>query len=104
MMDMKAIICREIIPVTKESFKDGYILVDDKGKIKEIGKGKDVPKGVEIVDASNLVAFPGLIDSHCHASVMEESIGLGLQDGNEFTNPITPEIRVWMQLIRMTKD
>ena len=91
---MKAIICKEIIPVTSDSIEEGYILIDDKGKIKEIGKGKDVPKGTEIIDASDFIAFPGLIDSHCHATVMEESIGLGLQDGNEFTNPITPEIRV----------
>ncbi|HUU77443.1 MAG TPA: amidohydrolase [candidate division Zixibacteria bacterium] len=91
---MKAIICGEIIPVTKESFKEGYILINDEGKIKEIGKGKDIPKGVEVIDASNFVAFPGLIDSHCHATLFEENIGMGLQDGNEGTNPITPEIRV----------
>ncbi len=91
---MKAIICKEIIPVTKESIKEGFILIDDQGKIKKIGKGKNVPKEAEIIDASNLIAFPGIIDSHCHATVFEESIGMGLQDGNEGTDPITPHIRV----------
>jgi len=91
---MKAIICKEIIPVTKEPIKEGFILIDNNGKIKKIGKGKDVPKDAEIIDASNLVAFPGIIDSHCHATVFEESIGMGLQDGNESTDPITPHIRV----------
>ncbi len=93
-MKLKAILCKEIIPVTKESIKEGYILIDDKGKIKKIANGKDVLKGTEIIDASDFVAFPGIIDSHCHASVFEESIGIGLQDGNESTDPVTPFIRV----------
>ena len=91
---MKAIICKEIIPVTSESIKDGFILIDDKGKITLIGKIKDLPKDVEVINAKKLTAFPGLIDSHCHAGVFEESIGMGLQDGNEGTDPITPHIRV----------
>ncbi|MFW9924487.1 MAG: amidohydrolase, partial [Candidatus Thorarchaeota archaeon] len=58
------------------------------------GKGFDVPKDAEIIDAKNYVAFPGIIDAHCHATVYEEEIGLTLQDGNEVTDPITPQIRV----------
>lgn len=91
---MKAIICKKIIPVTKNEIDNGFILMNDKGKIEKIGKEKDVPKDVEIIDAKNLVAFPGIVDPHCHATVMEESIGLGLQDGNETTDPITPFVRV----------
>ncbi|NHJ31710.1 MAG: amidohydrolase [Asgard group archaeon] len=94
MREMKAIICKEIITVTNETIKDGFILIDQKGKIKKIGSGKDVPKDAEIIDASNQIAFPGIVDSHCHATVFEESIGMGLQDGNESTDPITPHIRV----------
>ncbi|NHJ41155.1 MAG: amidohydrolase [Asgard group archaeon] len=91
---MKAILCGKIIPVTKEPIDKGYILIDDKGKIKSIGKGFDVPKEAEIINAKKLVAFPGIIDAHCHAAVYEEEIGLTLQDGNEVTDPITPQIRV----------
>ena len=91
---MKAILCGKIIPVTKEPFEEGHILIDEKGKIKKIGKGYDVPKDAEIIDAKKLTAFPGIIDAHCHATVWEEEIGLTLQDGNEMTDPITPHIRV----------
>ncbi|MGC9781054.1 MAG: amidohydrolase [Candidatus Heimdallarchaeota archaeon] len=91
---MKAILCGKIIPVGKEEFDNGHILIDDKGKIKKVGKGFDVPKDAEIIDAKDLVAFPGIIDAHCHAAVWEEEIGLTLQDGNEMTDPITPQIRV----------
>jgi imidazolonepropionase-like amidohydrolase len=90
---MKAILCGKIIPVTKDKIENGHILIE-KGKIKKIGKGFDVPKDAEIIDAKDMVAFPGLIDVHCHAAVFEEEIGLGLQDGNEMTDPITPHVRV----------
>ncbi len=93
MIKLKAIICKEIIPVTSESIKDGFILIDENGKIAKIGKSKDIPNNVEVINAKKLIAFPGLIDSHCHAGVFEESIGMGLQDGNEGTDPITPHIR-----------
>ena len=89
---MKAILCGKIIPVTKDPIEKGFILID-KGKIKKIGKGHDVPKDAEIIDAKDMTAFPGLIDVHCHATVWEEEIGLSLQDGNEITDPITPHIR-----------
>jgi imidazolonepropionase-like amidohydrolase len=91
---LKAIICKEIIPVTSGPITEGFILIDDKGKIADIGKQADAPKNVEIINAKDLVAFPGLIDPHCHAGVFEESIGMGMQDGNESTNPITPHVRV----------
>lgn len=94
MISMRAIICKEIIPVTSDPIKDGFILIDDKGKIKKIGEKKDLPKDVEVLDFSEFVATPGIIDSHCHASVFEEDIGMGLGDGNESTNPLTPEVRV----------
>ncbi|MHA1243513.1 MAG: amidohydrolase [Candidatus Heimdallarchaeota archaeon] len=94
MISMKAIVCKEIIPVTSEPIQNGFILIDDKGKIKEIGEKKNLPKDVEVLDFSDLIAIPGIIDSHCHATVFEESIGMGMQDGNESTNPLTPEIRV----------
>ncbi|MHA1243514.1 MAG: amidohydrolase [Candidatus Heimdallarchaeota archaeon] len=90
---MKAILCKKIIPVTKDPIEKGYILIE-KGKIKKIGEGHAVPKDAEIIDAKDLTAFPGLIDAHCHATVWEEEVGLNLQDGNEITDPITPHIRV----------
>ena len=91
---MKAILCGKIIPVTSDPIENGHILIDDKGKIKKIGTGFDVPKDAEIIDGKELVAFPGIIDAHCHATVWEEEIGMTLQDGNEMTDPITPQIRV----------
>ncbi|MBD3189749.1 MAG: amidohydrolase, partial [Candidatus Heimdallarchaeota archaeon] len=91
---MKALLCGEIITVTKDRIKNGHILIDDKGKIKKVGKGFDVPSDAETIDAKKLTAFPGIVDAHCHAAIFEEEIGLNMQDGNEMTDPITPQVRV----------
>ncbi len=90
---MQAILCGEIIPVVGDNIQNGYILLENQ-KIVKIGKGFEVPENCDIIDAKQLVAFPGIIDVHCHASVFEEEIGLNLQDGNESTDPITPHVRV----------
>jgi imidazolonepropionase-like amidohydrolase len=55
---MKAILCKRIIPVTKEPIDNGHILIDDKGKISKVAEGFDVPKEAEIIDAREHVAFP----------------------------------------------
>ncbi|RLI69363.1 amidohydrolase [Candidatus Heimdallarchaeota archaeon] len=91
---MKAILCKKIIPVTHKPIDNGFILIDDDGKIKDIGTTSNFSPDVEIIDAREWIAFPGIIDPHCHASIFEEEVGLGLGDGNESTNPITPHVRV----------
>ena len=75
MMLMKAILCKEIISVTKEKIQNGHIIIEN-DKIKSIGLGFNVPSECEIIDAKNLIAFPGIVDAHCHATVFEEEIGL----------------------------
>ncbi len=37
--------------------------------------------------------FPGFIDAHCHLGMWEDAIGFEGADGNEATDPITPELR-----------
>jgi len=91
---LKAVICKQIIRVTSEPIDNGFILIDDAGKITSIGPKKTLPSDAEIIDASDWIAFPGLIDPHCHASVFEEEVGLGVQDGNEMTDPLTPHVRI----------
>jgi len=62
-------------------------------RIKAIGK--DLPTdGVDtVIDASGKYVYPGFIDAHCHIGLFEEAIGFEGNDGNEITNPITPELR-----------
>lgn len=72
--------------------KNGSILVE-KGKIKEVSEGKLKIKGAEVIDAGGKLVTPGLVDPHCHIGVFEQGIRYEGADGNEVTNPITPELR-----------
>jgi imidazolonepropionase-like amidohydrolase len=69
------------------------ILVDGK-VIKKIGKldPKDF-KEAKVIDAEGNYVTPGIVDPHCHIGIFEEAIGFEGADGNEMTNPITPELR-----------
>lgn len=51
-----------IVPVSAEPITDGVILIRN-GKIDEVGQGVEIPEGAEIVDASDKVVIPGLIDA-----------------------------------------
>ena len=64
----------------------------ENGKIAAVGVKLDHP-GAEVRDVSGCYVMPGLVDAHCHIGMWEDSIGEGGADGNEITNPVTPELR-----------
>jgi len=63
------------------------------GKIVAIGKNVEVPDGTKTIDAEGKYVVPGFIDAHTHQGLFDGSIGWAGMDGNEMTNPITPEMR-----------
>lgn len=69
----------------------GDILIDE-GKIIEIGEDLIAPLDVEVIDASNKLVLPGFIDAHTHLGLWEDGIGFEGADGNEETDPITPQL------------
>ena len=69
----------------------GDIAIED-GKIAAVGK--DLPtENAEVKDVSGCYVMPGIIDAHCHIGMWEDSMGREGADGNECTNPVTPELR-----------
>ena len=64
----------------------------DKGVFTEIGKDLN-PKDEEVQDLNGLYVFPGLVDAHSHLGMVCSSIGFEGEDGNEVTDPVTPNIR-----------
>ncbi|MBR2719243.1 MAG: amidohydrolase [Clostridia bacterium] len=75
-----------------EDIVNGEILIDD-GKIISVGKDLVVPEGTEVYDASGCLVTPGLIDGHCHIGMHEEAIRWEGNDTNEYSSPLTPEVR-----------
>jgi imidazolonepropionase-like amidohydrolase len=64
------------------------ILVNDEGKIEKIAPTIKADKA-ELIDASGKVVIPGFVDAHSHiGGVFEDE----LDDLNECTNPVTPEM------------
>ena len=73
--------------------EDAYIsdirIVD--GKIAEIGK--NLSDDENVIDASNLNVYPGLVEAHCHIGLDGYGIGFERADCNEYGSPDTPELR-----------
>ena len=67
-------------------------LVLQNGKITAIGASVETPAGARVIDANGKFVTPGVIDTHSHLGVYPAPATLGLQDGNELTNPNTAEV------------
>lgn len=68
------------------------ILIRD-GKIADIGANLAVSAEAEVVDATGLNVYPGLVEAHGHIGLDGWAIGYEGQDYNEYTDPVTPQLR-----------
>ena len=68
----------KILTMSEKNYENGYISVKD-GKISGMGQMSDMPVVSDsdtVIDASGMVLMPGLVDSHCHIGMIEDSVGL----------------------------
>ncbi len=72
--------------------EDACILIEN-GKIKDFGKDIKNASKYDEVDAQGKFVTPGFIDAHTHLGMWESGIGFEGADGNEITDPVTPELR-----------
>ncbi len=79
--------------MVSEDIQQGCVLVDDNGKILEVGKDISAPEGTEIIDAEGRLVTPGCIDAHCHIGLDNEGMGWEGHDYNEIVDPLTPQMR-----------
>jgi len=79
-----------ICPVVGKALT-GDILISG-GKIKKISESVTA-KDAQIIDAKGKFILPGFIDAHSHIGLFEEGVGQYYQDGNEATDPLTPQVR-----------
>ena len=74
--------------------ENGYVAVEG-SKIAQVGPMSDCPakwRG-ETFDAQGGHVCPGFIDAHCHLGMFGDSLGFESEDGNEETDPCTPQLR-----------
>ena len=79
-----------IYPVARPAFQ-GDVLVRD-GKIAALGANIEAADAT-CMDASGCTITPGFIDAHCHVGMWEDGMGDEGADGNETSDPITPQMR-----------
>lgn len=89
---MLAITNGKIYTMTGQVFDRGALLIND-GKIQEVGQEIAIPQNAKIVDAKGNYVFPGFIDAHSHIGIFEEAVGEIGEEGNEWTDPVTPQLR-----------
>lgn len=86
----------KVLTMEEADYENGYVLIDGK-KIAEVGSMNDLNENQypidQIIDAQGGYILPGFIDAHCHVGMWEDSMGFEGDDGNEDTDPVTPQLR-----------
>ena len=82
-----------IHPVEQPEISHGYVAFSD-GKITEVGTvAAGFVPAPEDIDGDGMELYPGLVDAHTHLGMWEDGLGFEGDDGNEDTDPCTPQLR-----------
>lgn len=81
-----------VITSVADPIENGQVLFDQ-GKIVDVGTNIDAPQDCKVIDAQGGYVMPGMIDAHCHIGMWEDAMGFEGSDGNETTDPATPQLR-----------
>ena len=75
----------------------GCILIKGKKILEIADKARilktDFSSVKRVIDAKGKFVLPGFIDPHCHVGLYGDSLGFEGEDGNEETDPMTPQLR-----------
>ncbi len=84
----------KILTMAGVDYDKGCILIDGK-KIIKVGEYIDEDNSdiSEVIDASNCIVMPGIIEAHSHIGIQEERKGFEGNDCNEMTEPVTPYLK-----------
>ncbi|MBP1769819.1 MAG: Imidazolonepropionase-like amidohydrolase [Candidatus Aminicenantes bacterium] len=86
-----AITNARIVPVVGAEIPRGTILIED-GRIAAVGSDVAVPAGAQVVDATGLRAYPGMIDGYSSLGLVEISAVAATVDNRE-TGRVNPQVR-----------
>ena len=79
-------------PMDGPVIPEGYVAFEG-GKITAVGPMTELQGDVQGLDAAGGHILPGFIDAHCHLGLFGDSLGFEADDGNESTDPCTPQLR-----------
>lgn len=82
-----------ILTMEKHNYSNGYLHIQD-GLIQAVGDMQSLTiEDAETLDVQGATVIPGLIDAHSHLGMWEDGLGFEGDDGNEETDPVTPQMR-----------
>lgn len=81
-----------IVPMVGKEIQCGYVEFEN-GKITAVGEMADCEVSSDDCDAKGAALYPGFIDAHSHLGMWEDSLDFEGDDGNEDTDPTTPQLR-----------
>lgn len=83
-----------ILPVTAPPIENGFLTVEN-GKIAALGKMSELNEAPRETDlnAAGLTMTPAFVDAHCHLGMFGDGLGIEGDDGNEESDPVTPQLR-----------
>lgn len=81
-------------PASGEPIENGVVVVRA-GHIEAVGRAGEVaiPPDATVHDLAGKVLIPGLVDTHSHVGLYPRPAVPSNADGNELSNPVTPEVR-----------
>jgi imidazolonepropionase-like amidohydrolase len=89
-----------ILTAAGPTIRNGAILMEN-GKVAAVGATVSAPTDAVVIDGAGRYVTPGIIDDHSHLGVYAAPGVNALSDGNEATNPVTPQVwaehSVWPQ-------
>lgn len=82
----------KIVSMSRNDYENGFIMTEN-GMIKAVGPMEDLPGYDRGVNLRGMAVYPAFVDAHCHLGMWEDGMGFEGADGNEVTDPSTPEMR-----------
>ena len=85
-----------LLTITHGNIKDGTLVIEN-GKIAAVGPAASVkiPKGAQVIDATGMMIYPGLIDSETNLGLTEISADQMSNDLVETSDEIMPHMHVY---------
>lgn len=87
-INARIITCDDNFTIIERGF-----LSESDGVITAVGCMDDFCADGECVDLEGRSVYPGFIDAHTHLGMWENGLGFEGDDGNESTDPVTPQLR-----------
>lgn len=75
---------------TDKTIEDGMIIIED-GKISYIGNARKIDAKADVISGKFIT--PGFVDAHSHIGLIPEGLDWEYSDVNDYTGPITPQMK-----------